>query len=212
MGNVEAIGKLRSGSPLPGGGAPVAAVDYGGSLKHKADKEDVRGKLVRRKRGSEVRLTERRRWQRWRPRLQRDGVASDVQNQRGGFEKGSAHRWDALGWDFFVRARSIERGRQRLPCADAETREKGGNGQGIWSCGQKEGWGWGPVMCHDVWNYRGGRGPGGRQKRGPARGGGRSGGVARTGEEEGGRSGLVDRYGPAGVDRSEMNIGFFELF
>jgi hypothetical protein len=67
-------------------------------------------------------------------------------------------------------------------------------------------------MCHDVWNYGGGRGPGGRQKRGPGRGGGRSGGVARTGEEEGGRSGLVDRYGPAGVDRSEMNIGFFELF
>jgi hypothetical protein len=72
--------------------------------------------------------------------------------------------------------------------------------------------GWGPVMCHDVWNYGGGRGPGGRQKRGPDRGGGRSGGVARTGEEEGGRSGLVDRYGPTGVDRSEMNIGFFELF
>jgi hypothetical protein len=46
-GDVEVIRKLWSGSPLPGGGAPVAAVDSKGSLKHKADEEDTRGKLVR---------------------------------------------------------------------------------------------------------------------------------------------------------------------
>jgi hypothetical protein len=46
-GDVEATGKLRSGSPLHGGGDRLW-----GSLKHKANEEDVRGKLVRRKGGS----------------------------------------------------------------------------------------------------------------------------------------------------------------
>jgi hypothetical protein len=38
---------LRSDSPLPGDGALVATVNSRGSLQHKADEEDVRGKLVR---------------------------------------------------------------------------------------------------------------------------------------------------------------------
>jgi hypothetical protein len=46
---VEATEKLRSGGPLPDGGAPAAAVDSGGSLQHKANKYDVRGNLVWRK-------------------------------------------------------------------------------------------------------------------------------------------------------------------
>jgi hypothetical protein len=48
-GDVEANGMLRSDSPLPGDGALVATVNSRWSLQHKADEEDVRGKLVRRK-------------------------------------------------------------------------------------------------------------------------------------------------------------------
>jgi hypothetical protein len=72
---MEATRKLRSGGPLPGGDAPVAAVDSRGSLKHKADEEDVRGKLVQRKRGLEARLTERQ------AQLWQDGAAFDVRNR-----------------------------------------------------------------------------------------------------------------------------------